>query len=128
MTDQFFHVSEIADFDTLESLPGPTVHRANLRRYTNKLGRINEHYDLVDEDGVVRGCGISTNVPPESEEDRIRTASVLSFERGVQQERERCAKIAEVHHVRLDEWGIARFQVIRRKHGAAIAARIRSGE
>jgi hypothetical protein len=61
-----FHLSEVAYFDA-DILKGyePQFQRANIKRYINQSGQINEIYDVVDEDGVVMGSGISTNVEPE---------------------------------------------------------------
>ena len=36
--------------------------RANVKRYLNTKGQVNEKYDIVDADGLVIGKGLSTNV------------------------------------------------------------------
>ena len=57
------HISEIGTFDPKDLPHLPSSWRAvNRHRYVNRSGKINETYDLVDEDGVVVGCGVSTNM------------------------------------------------------------------
>lgn len=56
------HISDIATLDPNTWPDIKVATRANVHRYINQFGQTNESYDYVDEDGVVVGSGISTNV------------------------------------------------------------------
>jgi|ERR1700728_68366 len=79
---------------------------------------------LAGEDiGPTSGLTYGQAVPPKTEEEATREIAVLNFNRGVAQERERCARLVEALREQFDpanDWGFAMVE--------EIAARIRSGE
>lgn len=82
MSDKFY-VSEIATLDPT-TFPSHVrvITRANVQRYVNQFGQINESYDWVDENGKVIGSGISTNVEPAESGSRVPSNTIPAMKPG----------------------------------------------